>query len=202
MKKMIMFLLVFSFCFVNHYSAFSLEIKNRSFSKQEIDMMKNTKAIIQTRFGDISLQFFPDVAPNHVDNFISLSEKRFYEGTIFHRVIPGFMIQGGDPNSKSKDKTRHGMGGPGYYLKAEFNDRPHKKGTLSMARTSIPDTAGSQFFICAEKVPHLDGQYTVFGEVTAGMDVVEKIVSAPRDKNDNPLKRIEMTVKIIRKQGK
>ena len=200
MNKMIMFLFAFSFCFVNHYSAFSVEIKHRSFSKQEIDMMKNTKAIIQTRFGDISLQFFPDVAPNHVDNFISLSEKRFYEGTIFHRVIPGFMIQGGDPNSKSKDKTRHGMGGPGYYLKAEFNDRPHKKGTLSMARTSIPDTAGSQFFICAEKVPHLDGQYTVFGEVTAGMDVGEKIVSAPRDQNDNPFKRIEMTIKIIREK--
>ena len=200
MKKVIMFLLVFSFCFVNHYSAFSAEIKHRSFSKQEIDMMKNIKAIIQTGFGDISLRFFPEVAPNHVDNFISLSEKGFYDRTIFHRVIPGFMIQGGDPNSKSKDKTRHGTGGPGYYLKAEFNDRPHKKGTLSMARTSIPDTAGSQFFICAEKVPHLDGQYTVFGEVTAGMDVVEKIVSAPRDQRDNPLKRIVMTIKIIREK--
>ena len=106
------------------------------------------------------------------------------------------MIQGGDPNSKSADRSRHGMGGPGYRLKAEFNDNPHRRGTLSMARSADPNSAGSQFFICVSAAPHLDGQYTVFGEVADGIDVVDKIASQPRDKNDNPLERIEMTVDI------
>jgi peptidyl-prolyl cis-trans isomerase B (cyclophilin B) len=159
--------------------------------------MKNTKAVIHTKLGDITLNFFPEVAPNHVNNFIELAEKGFYNGTTFHRVIPGFMIQGGDPHSKDQDKTRHGTGGPGYSLKAEFNNKPHKTGTLSMARSAHPDSAGSQFFICVADAPHLDGQYTVFGEVIAEMDTVDKIVSQPRDRNDNPLERIEMTVEVI-----
>ena len=109
------------------------------------------------------------------------------------------MIQGGDPNSKSQDKASHGMGGPGYTVKAEFNDKPHKRGTLSMARSGHPDSAGSQFFICVADAPFLNKQYTVFGEVVSGMDVVDKIVAQQRDAKDNPIDRIEMKVKITEK---
>jgi peptidyl-prolyl cis-trans isomerase B (cyclophilin B) len=158
--------------------------------------MTETKAIIETKFGKIELRFFPDVAQNHVNNFIELAKKGFYDGTTFHRVIPGFMIQGGDPNSKDPDKSRHGMGGPGYTLKAEFNNKPHKRGTLSMARAANPDSAGSQFFICVADSPFLDRQYTVFGEVISGMEVVDKIVNQPRDSRDNPSERIEMKVRV------
>lgn len=181
------------------YTTVSAEIKTKTFSKEEIQKMSETQAVIETRFGEIKLRFFPDVAPNHVNNFIELAKKGFYDGTIFHRVIPGFMIQGGDPNTKGNDKSRYGMGGPGYQLKAEFNSRPHKRGTLSMARAANPDSAGSQFFICVADAPFLDGQYTVFGEVISGMDVADKIVSQPRDRRDNPLERIEMKVRIVEK---
>jgi peptidyl-prolyl cis-trans isomerase B (cyclophilin B) len=177
----------------------SAEVRFRKFSEKEIKKMAETKAVIETKFGNIELKFFPDVAPNHVNNFIELAKKGFYDGTTFHRVIPGFMIQGGDPNSKDPDKSRHGMGGPGYQLKAEFNSRPHKRGILSMARAQNPDSAGSQFFICVADAPFLDRQYTVFGEVVSGMDVVDKIVSQPRDSRDNPNERVEMKVKIIEK---
>jgi peptidyl-prolyl cis-trans isomerase B (cyclophilin B) len=159
--------------------------------------MAETKAVIETTFGTITLKFFPDVAPGHVKNFVDLAKKGFYDGTTFHRVIPGFMIQGGDPNSKSADKGTHGMGGPGYTIKAEFNDRPHKRGTLSMARSQNPDSAGSQFFICVADARFLDKQYTAFGEVESGMEAVDKIVSQARDRNDNPNERIEMKVKIV-----
>ncbi len=178
------------------------EVRHREFSKKEIEQMKKTRVIISTKFGDITLRFFPEKAPNHVDNFITLAKKGFYDGTIFHRVIPGFMIQGGDPNSKSPNRARHGLGGPGYTLKAEFNDIPHKRGILSMARKADPDSAGSQFFICVADAPHLDGKYTVFGEVEKGMDVVDKIVSQPRDYRDNPLERVEMKMKVITVPGK
>ncbi len=167
------------------------------FSTEEIKKMSTTKAVLETKFGNITLKFFPDVAPGHVKNFIDLAKKGFYDGTTFHRVIPGFMIQGGDPNSKNPDKSTHGMGGPGYTIKAEFNNRPHKRGTLSMARAQSPDSAGSQFFICVKDAPFLDRQYTVFGEVESGMEVADKIVSQPRDSRDNPNDRIEMKVKII-----
>ncbi len=169
----------------------------KKLTAQEIKKMSTTNAIIETKFGNVTLKFFPDVAPGHVKNFIDLAKKGFYDGTTFHRVIPGFMIQGGDPNSKNPDKRTHGMGGPGYTIKAEFNDRPHKRGTLSMARAQNPDSAGSQFFICVKDSPFLNHQYTVFGEVESGMDVVDKIVSQPRDQNDNPNERIEMKVKIV-----
>ena len=159
--------------------------------------MQNTEAIIETKFGNITLRFFPDVAPNHVKNFIDLAKKGFYDGTIFHRVIPGFMIQGGDPNTKGPDRSTYGMGGPGYTLKAEFNSRPFKRGTLGMARSSDPNSAGSQFFITVADARFLDHQYTVFGEVVSGMDVAEKIVNLPRDASDDPLERVEMKVKII-----
>ena len=173
------------------------EVKDKKFTKEEIQKMAKTRAVIETKFGNIELKFFPDVAPNHVNNFIELAQKGFYDGTIFHRVIPGFMIQGGDPNSKDPDKSKHGTGGPGYTVKAEFNQKPHKRGTLSMARSSNPDSAGSQFFICVADSSFLDGQYTVFGEVISGMEVADKIVSQPRDRRDNPNERIEMKVKIV-----
>jgi peptidyl-prolyl cis-trans isomerase B (cyclophilin B) len=165
----------------------------------ELKKMAETTAVIETKFGNLELKFFPDVAPNHVKNFIDLAQKGFYDGTIFHRVIPGFMIQGGDPNTKNPDRSKHGTGGPGYTMKAEFNDKPHKRGTLSMARAADPNSAGSQFFICVAPASFLDKQYTVFGEVVSGMEAADKIVRAPRDKRDNPNERIEMKVKIIEK---
>lgn len=154
---------------------------------------ENEVAVIETTMGNIEVTFFPDKAPEHVKNFKDLAGKGFYNGTIFHRVIPGFMIQGGDPNSKSPDKSSHGTGGPGYSIKAEFNDTPHDRGILSMARSQDPDSAGSQFYIVVKDSHFLDGQYTVFGKVVNGMDVADKIVNSPRDSNDNPDERIEMT---------
>jgi peptidyl-prolyl cis-trans isomerase B (cyclophilin B) len=147
-------------------------------------------------WGDIVLKFYPDVAPNHAKNFCKLAAENFYDGTTFHRVIPGFMIQGGDPNSKHADRSNHGMGGPGYHIKAEFNNKPHKRGVLSMARAQDPDSAGSQFFICVADASFLDGQYTAFGEVVSGMEIADRVVNAKRDGRDNPLERIEMTVKV------
>jgi peptidyl-prolyl cis-trans isomerase B (cyclophilin B) len=132
-----------------------------------------------------------------VQSFIELADKGFYDGTLFHRVVPGFVIQGGDPNSKNPDRSKHGTGGPGYYLKSEFSRKPHLRGTLSMARSSQPDSAGSQFFICVAQAAFLDGKYSVFGEVSEGMDVVDKIVSQPVDQRNNPLEPIEMRVEII-----
>ncbi len=149
-----------------------------------------------TPMGEIVLRFFPDVAPGHVSNFLKLAREGFYNGTTFHRVIPGFMIQGGDPNSKKSDRSLHGMGGPGYTIKAEFNSKPHRRGIVSMARSNDPDSAGSQFFICVADSNFLDWQYTVFGEVVSGMDVVDKVVSMKRDGRDNPLERAEMTVTV------
>lgn len=175
------------------------ETRSKTFTKEEIKKMSETKAVIETRLGNIELKFFPELAPNHVNNFIELGKKGFYDGTIFHRVIPGFMIQGGDPNTRETDRSRHGMGGPGFNVKAEFNSKSHKRGILSMARSQDPDSAGSQFFICVADAPFLDRQYTVFGEVTSGMEAVDKIVGQPRDKRDNPNDRVEMKVKIVEK---
>lgn len=133
----------------------------------------------------IEVELYPDMAPNTVNNFISLINKEFYNGTIFHRVIPGFMIQGGDPEGT-------GMGGPDYSIKGEFssngfkNDLKHEKGVISMARTSYPNSAGSQFFIMAEDAPHLDGDYAAFGKVISGIEEVDKIVSVKRDYSDKP----------------
>jgi peptidyl-prolyl cis-trans isomerase B (cyclophilin B) len=162
------------------------------------------KAIIKTKFGDMHIKLYPDVAPNHVENFIKLAKSGFYDGTIFHRVIPGFMIQGGDPNTKnSLRKDTYGQGGPKdekgnpILLKAEFSDIPHKRGIVSMARANEPDTAGSQFFVVVEQSPFLDGKYTVFGEVTKGLGVADRIVSVPKNDHDLPNERIEMTVTII-----
>ncbi|MCX7835784.1 MAG: peptidylprolyl isomerase [bacterium] len=137
-------------------------------------------------YGRIVIGFFPNKAPEHVKNFIKLAKEGFYNGCTFHRIIPGFMIQGGDPNSKDDDPTNDGMGGPPHRLKAEFNDLKHLPGTLSMARTMDPNSAGSQFFIMHKAAPHLDKQYSIFGQVLSGMDVVDKIANAPRGSNDNP----------------
>lgn len=163
------------------------------------DSKGGPRAIIKTKLGDIELKLFPELAPKHVENFVKLAKSGFYNGTIFHRVIPGFMIQGGDPNTKDPGKKEtYGMGGPGYTIKAEFNDTPHKRGILSAARQGgNVDTAGSQFFIVVEDSRFLDRQYTVFGEVTKGMGVADKIVNAPRNRSDLPNERIEMTVTIV-----
>ncbi|WP_333859487.1 peptidylprolyl isomerase [Clostridium sp.] len=148
--------------------------------------MKNPIVTIEMENGKfIKIELYPDIAPNTVNNFISLVQKGFYDGTIFHRVIPGFMIQGGDPEGT-------GMGGPGYSIKGEFssnnfkNDLKHEKGVISMARTMAPDSAGSQFFIMSNNAPHLDGQYAAFGKVIEGIEEVDQIVSQKRDYNDKP----------------
>jgi len=159
---------------------------------------KVPRAIIKTKFGDIEIEFYPDVAPRHVENFIKLAKDGFYNGTIFHRVIPGFMIQGGDPNTKDTlKKETYGQGGPGHNIKAEFNDIPHKRGIVSMARAADPDSAGSQFFIVVEDSRFLDRKYSVFGQVKKGIGVADKIVNLPRDERDNPNERAEMTVTIV-----
>ena len=147
---------------------------------------------IETNFGRISIELLPDLAPETVRSFEKLARDGFYDGTLFHRVIPGFMIQGGDPNTKTDNKGSWGTGGPGYTIKAEFNSRSHRRGTVSMARAQDPDSAGSQFFIVTSDSPFLDRQYTVFGQVTDGMDVADKIVSLQRDGNDCPLEKAQM----------
>ena len=149
--------------------------------------MKNPIITIQTNEGTIKIELYPQVAPNTVNNFISLVKKGFYDGIIFHRVIPGFMIQGGDPEGT-------GMGGPGYSIKGEFsanhfsNDLKHTKGVLSMARSSSPNSAGSQFFLMVADAPHLDDQYAAFGKVIEGIEEADRIVAVRRDRSDKPLK--------------
>lgn len=153
--------------------------------------------VITTSMGTIVVKFFPDKAPKHVENFKKLANDKFYDGTQFHRVIPGFMIQGGDPNTKGTDKSTYGTGGPGWTVKAEFNDVKHERGILSMARAQDPDSAGSQFFIMVKEYPSLDHQYSAFGKVVTGMDVVDKIVNTPRDNRDLPKTPVVMkTVRI------
>ncbi len=132
------------------------------------DIPEGNHILIETDHGNINVELYPDVAPNTVANFKALAGKGFYDGLKFHRVIAGFMAQGGDPEGT-------GMGGPGYKVKAEFSKRKHVRGTVAMARSSSPDSAGSQFYICYGPQPHLDGQYTIFGQVTEGMEAVDKI---------------------------
>lgn len=170
-------------------------------------------AVISTKFGDMVVEFFPNVAPKHVENFQILAEEGYYNGTTFHRVIPGFMIQGGDPNSKDLDRMNDGTGGragkffgigrendpESWTVPAEFNDTPHQRGTLSMARSQNIDSGSSQFFICHDNAPFLDGQYTVFGQLISGIEVVDEIVNSERDPRDNPLDRVEMTISLVDK---
>ena len=151
-----------------------------------------SNVIIKTNFGNIEFSLLSDIAPETVRNFLQLAKSGFYNETLFHRVIPGFMIQGGDPNTKAPDKSTWGQGGPGYNLKAEFNSRSHLRGIVSMARATDPDSAGSQFFIVTSDSTFLDRQYTVFGEVIGGMEVVDTIVNLPRDGNDCPKQQAKM----------
>ena len=189
--------------------------KSRSHSRQnnknnnESINSKET-AVISTKFGDIVLEFFDDIAPKHVESFKLHAKNGYYNGTTFHRVIPGFMIQGGDPLTKSEDRSRHGTGGNAakffgigtesnestWDLPAEFSPTPHVRGILSMARSQNPDSGGSQFFICVADAPFLNNKYTVFGKVVSGLDVVDQIVNVPRDPRDNPNERIEMKVRL------
>lgn len=176
-------------------SAFSQE------TKKEEKKPVNAKevAVIKTSEGEMVLEFWPEVAPGHVENFKKLASKGFYDGTCFHRVIKGFMIQGGDPLTKDEANAgRWGTGGPGYQIKAEFNDKAHTRGVLSMARSANPDSAGSQFFICHGDPRFLDKQYTAFGKLIKGDDVLEKIATTKTRPGDRPEKRMNVeSVKIV-----
>ncbi len=158
---------------------------------------ENKVVELHTGAGQIDIRFFPDVAPNHVKNFIDLAEKGFYTGTKFHRVVQGFMIQGGDPNTKAGDPRMWGTGGSGTNVKAEFNSVSHKRGILSMARSNHPDSASSQFFIVVADSDFLDNNYTVFGQVTKGMDVADKIVTAP-SANERPANPVTIDKVVVR----
>ncbi|HEY7114452.1 MAG TPA: peptidylprolyl isomerase [Thermoanaerobaculia bacterium] len=164
----------------------------------------NTLATLQTDMGDITIKFFYDKAPNHVKNFVDLAASGFYDGTMFHRVIPGFMIQGGDPLTKKPEDPRqpYGTGGNGNNrINAEFNDVSHKRGIVSMARSSDPNSASSQFFIVVKDSTFLDNQYSAFGEVVSGMDAADKIAAVPRDAKDRPNTPVRIK-KIVLSQAK
>lgn len=197
MKKVLYVLVVFCVCM--YAAAVSAEVKTITVTKEDVKKMAATRVVIETKFGNITLKFFPDSAPGHVKNFLDLAKSGFYDGTVFHRVIAGFMIQGGDPISKDPARrAAYGTGGPGYTIKAEFNEKTHKRGVLSMARMSDPNSAGSQFFICVKDYPSLDRQYTVFGEVVSGMEVADKIVTLPQDaRTNNPNERVEIKLRVI-----
>jgi len=175
---------------------------------------KKEVVVISTKYGDMVVEFFDESAPKHAESFKMHARNGYYNGTIFHRVIPGFVIQGGDPNSKSEDRSRHGMGGHAakyfgignekdsatWMLPAEFSSIKHKKGILSMARAQDPNSAGSQFFVCANDAPNLDNNYTVFGQVVEGQSIIDQIVNVPRDRRDNPNDRVEMTVRLEQRE--
>ena len=167
--------------------------------KAKLTTFTTDVAVIKTSEGVMVFEPWPEVAPNTVENFRKLAAKKFYDGTCFHRVIKGFMIQGGDPLSKDASKeSSWGSGGPGYQIKAEFNDRPHTRGVLSMARSTKPDSAGSQFFICHGDAAFLDHQYTTFGKLIKGDDVLDKIGNTKTHKPDRPNQRIDViSIKIV-----
>lgn len=158
-------------------------------TKDEVARYAKARATLTTKFGKMVIKFYPDLAPIHVKNFITLAEKGFYNGTTFHRVIPGFMIQGGDPSG-------NGTGGPGYTIPAEFSSKKHLPGILSMARRSDPDSGGSQFFVMVAPSPSLDDKYSIFGELVEGLDVAQKIVNVPRSRRDKPLEPVTMEVTV------
>ncbi len=167
----------------------------------------STTALLETSAGTMELRFWDDLTPATVENFLQLARDQFYDGTAFHRIVEGFMIQGGDPLTKDPaQKARWGTGGPGHTLKAEFHDRPHRKGVISMARTADPDSAGSQFFLCLDDCPFLDGQYTAFGELVAGEEVLESLGrtecgwSASGEKSA-PKERVDLHRVVVRENG-
>lgn len=167
--------------------------------KSDMSEYQNKIVELHTEAGQINLRFFPDIAPDHVKNFIDLAKSGFFDGTKFHRTIPGFVIQGGDPLTKTDNVRAWGTGGSDKNVKAEFNPTPHKRGILSMARANDPDSASSQFFICVADVPSLDNKYTVFGEVTSGMDVADKIVNAATvPGTDRPANPVTITKAVVR----
>jgi peptidyl-prolyl cis-trans isomerase B (cyclophilin B) len=177
-----------------------------SVNAEEQKPMNSTKevAVIKTSEGEMVAEFWPEVAPNTVENFKKLARSGFYDGTAFHRIVKGFMIQGGDPLTKDPAKeSRYGTGDPGYKIKAEFNDRSHERGVLSMARSSDPDSAGSQFFICLANVSRLDHQYTTFGKIIKGDDVLGKIgdtevTTSDSGERSKPTKRVTVeSIKIV-----
>src|SRR4051812_43792711 len=172
--------------------------RHNSQGVRQMSQDSNKVAELHTSAGEIDIRFFPDVAPNHVKNFIDLAERGFYNGTKFHRVIPDFMIQGGDPNTVSGSPSTWGTGGSGTYINAEFNTVKHTRGIVSMARSNSPDSASSQFFIMVADTPSLDGQYSVFGRVTKGMDVADKIVSAPTGAQNRPTDPVTINKVVIR----
>ncbi len=167
--------------------------------KAPMNTSKNEVALIKTSEGEMVAEFWPEVAPKTVENFKKLASSGFYDGTAFHRVIKGFMIQGGDPLTKDESKqSRWGTGDPGYKVPAEFNKKSHERGVLSMARSQDPNSAGSQFFICHGTPKFLDGQYTAFGKLIKGDDVLEKIAATPTTTPDRPVKRINVeSIKIV-----
>jgi len=160
---------------------------------------------LETSAGALTLELLPDLAPKHVENFIKLSRKGFYDGTKFHRVIPGFMIQGGDPNTKTEKESSWGTGGPGWSVDAEFNDTHHERGTVSMARSQDPNSAGSQFFVCHGEAGFLDNQYTAFGKLVDGFDVLDEIANAatlPGGEGSRPSEPVSVeTVVVIESEG-
>jgi peptidyl-prolyl cis-trans isomerase B (cyclophilin B) len=177
-----------------------------SVNAEEQKPMNSAKevAVIKTSEGEMVAEFWPEVAPNTVENFKKLARSGFYDGTAFHRIVKGFMIQGGDPLTKDLAKeSRYGTGDPGYKIKAEFNDRSHERGVLSMARSSDPDSAGSQFFICLANVSRLDHQYTTFGKIIKGDDVLGKIgdtevTTSDSGERSKPTKRVTVeSIKIV-----
>jgi peptidyl-prolyl cis-trans isomerase B (cyclophilin B) len=175
---------------------FALGVTNVISQENKPVNTSNEVAVIKTSEGEMVVQFWTDAAPNTIENFKKLARAGFYDGTIFHRIVKGFMIQGGDPNSKDPAKEEsYGQGDPGYKIKAEFNHHSHNRGVTSMARGPDPDSAGSQFFICLAPVPRLDGQYTTFGKLIKGEDVLTKIGNTPVTKNNmgemsKPTKRV------------
>ena len=174
---------------------------------------ENNVAVISTNFGDMVVEFYPDIAPMHVESFIALVNEEYFNGTTFHRVIPGFMIQGGDPNSRNENRATHGTGGRAgkffglgneedpstWLIPQEFSNTPHVKGILSMARTNDPNSASSQFFVCHDNANFLDNNYTVFGKVIDGLDIIDQIANVAKDQNDNPLEKVEMSIRIAKR---
>jgi peptidyl-prolyl cis-trans isomerase B (cyclophilin B) len=201
MKNTLSFCLAFLLSCVLVITARSQEEKPTEPKKAKAapSMKDNEVAVIKTSEGEMVVEFWPDVAPKTVENFKKLAREGFYDGTAFHRVIKGFMIQGGDPLTKDESKqARWGTGDPGYKIKAEFNDRHHDRGVLSMARSQDPDSAGSQFFICHGNPRFLDRQYTAFGKLIKGDDVLEKIATTPTGQQDRPVKRMNIeSIKIV-----
>lgn len=201
---------VFGWCFalsLAAFTAFAQEEKPAEAAPLEEEKAAEPVkevAVIKTSAGEMVVEFWPEVAPNTVENFKKLAKQGFYDGTAFHRIIKGFMIQGGDPKTKDLSKVdEYGTGDPGYKIKAEFNDRKHTRGVLSMARGRNPDSAGSQFFIMLDAAPHLDGKYTAFGKLIQGDEVLAKIADTPvgpdrRGEISKPKNRVEVeSVKIV-----